>query len=142
MNNIQNNQQCKITVQYSMCLHKIGVWRTLPQLWYFYNIVGRGQLCFRRLEKLSFQKLRISRQNLRKMKENFYGKYFQEGEVISKLTKNNGIKVFGYVYLKTLVVKVYSKKWNTSGTKKKLSGGMYMNYEKGTIQYLTSIWFM
>ena len=70
--------------------------RTLrnPLLWHLYTIVGRGLLCWRILGKVSFEKSRISTQNLRKMKENFYGKYFQEGEAISKLIKNNAIKIF------------------------------------------------
>ena len=34
------------------------------------------------------------------MKDNFYKKYFQKGEAISKLTKNNAMKVFWLRLLK------------------------------------------
>ena len=92
-------------MQYRVALHKIGVLRTLCQLWYLYTIVGKGQLCQRILEKVYFQKSRISKQNLRKMKQKFYGKYFQEGDAISQLTENNAMKHFWLGLLKDVACK-------------------------------------
>ena len=128
--------------QYRVSLHKIDVPKTHCQLRYLYTIDGRWRLYWRRGEKIPFQKSRIDWQNLRKTKQNFYEK-FSRGQDSQLFNRNWCKESFLTVYLKMLVAKIENKKWNTAGTKKKLSRVMYIwKYQIGTIQYLSNIWFI
>ena len=69
-------------------------------------------------------------------------KTFSRGQGSEQFNRNWCKESFLTIYLKMLVVKIENKKWNTRGTKKKLSRVMYMEVSDRNnpifVQYLIS----